>query len=102
LNLIDNAVKYTDENGKVSITVSEEKEFIKIYVNDNGIGISEKDLPRVFERFYCVDKARSRKSGGTGLGLSIVKHVVEGHGGKVTVKSVLGQGSTFSFTISKA
>jgi len=102
LNLIDNAVKYTDENEKVSITAVEEKEFIRIDVRDNGIGISEKDLPRVFERFYCVDKARSRKSGGTGLGLSIVKHVVEGHGGKVTVKSVLGQGSTFSFTIHKA
>ncbi len=102
LNLIDNAVKYTDENGTVSITVQEEKEFIKINVKDNGIGIPEKDLPRVFERFYCVDKARSRKAGGTGLGLSIVRHVVEGHGGKVTVKSIFGQGSTFSVTIPRA
>ncbi len=102
LNLIDNAIKYTDENGSVSVTAVEEKEFIRIDVKDNGIGISGKDLPRVFERFYCVDKARSRQLGGTGLGLSIVKHVVEEHGGQVTVKSVLGQGSTFTFTISKA
>jgi len=102
LNLIDNAVKYTDENGTVSVSAQEEKEFIRIDIKDNGIGISEKDLPRVFERFYCVDKARSRKSGGTGLGLSIVRHVVERHGGKVTVKSLLGQGSTFSITIPKA
>ncbi|MCK4790148.1 MAG: HAMP domain-containing protein [Desulfobacteraceae bacterium] len=102
LNLIDNAVKYTEENGAVSVTAAEEREFIKVNVSDNGIGISEKDLPRVFERFYCVDKARSRQMRGTGLGLSIVKHIVEEHGGQVAVKSVLGQGSTFIFTIPKA
>ncbi len=102
LNLIDNAVKYTDENGMVSILAVEEKDFIKIEIKDNGIGISEKDLPRVFERFYCADKTRSRELGGTGLGLSIVKHIVEGHGGQVTIESVLGQGSTSIFTIPKA
>ncbi len=102
LNLIDNALKYTDENGVVSIEAAEGKEFIRVDVMDTGIGISEKDLPRVFERFYCADKARSRELGGTGLGLAIVKHVVEEHGGQVTLKSLLGRGSTFSVTIPKA
>ncbi|MCK5451366.1 MAG: HAMP domain-containing protein, partial [Candidatus Omnitrophica bacterium] len=101
LNLIDNAIKYTNERGVISVAAFLENEFVRIEVRDDGIGISEKDIPRIFERFYCADKARSRELGGTGLGLSIVKHVVEEHGGQVDVKSLLGQGTTFSFTIPK-
>jgi len=102
LNFIDNAIKYTNERGKITITAIDQSEFVQVDVSDTGIGISEKDLPRLFERFYRVDKARSRELGGTGLGLSIVKHIVQAHNGKVAVQSVLGQGSTFSFTIPKA
>jgi two-component system phosphate regulon sensor histidine kinase PhoR len=99
LNLLDNAVKYTPESGAVKITASTGDKTARIEVADTGIGIPEKDLPRVFERFYRVDKARSRELGGTGLGLSIVKHIVLAHGGEVMVRSELGHGSTFSFTI---
>ncbi|RKY42386.1 MAG: PAS domain-containing sensor histidine kinase [Candidatus Makaraimicrobium thalassicum] len=102
LNLIDNAIKYTEKNGLVTISAEQKNGFVKIDVEDSGIGIPEKDIPRVFERFYCVDKTRSRRLGGTGLGLSIVKHVVEEHGGQVSVQSVLGRGSTFTFTLPKA
>ena len=101
-NLIDNAIKYTDNGGSVKISAEELKNFVSVKVSDNGIGIPEKDIPRIFERFYCVDKTRSRKSGGTGLGLSIIKHIVEEHGGQVSVESILGQGSTFTFTLPKA
>ncbi|MCK5305784.1 MAG: HAMP domain-containing protein [Candidatus Omnitrophica bacterium] len=102
LNLIDNAIKYTESKGEVIISADEQGEFVRIDVSDTGIGIPENDLPRLFERFYRVDKARSRELGGTGLGLSIVKHIVQAHNGQVSVQSVLGQGSAFSFTIPKA
>ena len=102
LNLIDNAIKYTENKGLITISAKEKDEFVQIDVSDTGVGISEKDIPRLFERFYRVDKARSRELGGTGLGLSIVKHIVQAHNGEVSVQSVLGQGSTFSFTIPKA
>ena len=102
LNLIDNAVKYTQEGGKVTISAKEKDEFVQVDITDTGIGIPDQDIPRLFERFYRVDKARSRELGGTGLGLSIVKHIVHAHNGEVFVQSVLGQGSTFSFTIFKA
>ncbi|MEW6008208.1 MAG: two-component system histidine kinase PnpS [Candidatus Omnitrophota bacterium] len=102
LNLLDNAIKYTPDGGKVSITVSKKDRFVQVEIEDTGIGIPEKDLPRIFERFYRVDKARSRELGGTGLGLSIVKHIVQAHEGQVWVKSEFGQGSTFSFTIPQA
>jgi signal transduction histidine kinase len=102
LNLLDNAVKYTNEGGKITIDVFEKDDFVQVDITDTGIGIPEEDLPRIFERFYRVDKARSRQLGGTGLGLSIVKHIVLAHGGKVWVKSKLGIGSTFSFTIPRA
>ena len=101
-NLIDNAIKYTHENGEIRIYAHETGKFIQVDIEDNGIGIPENDLSRIFERFYRVDKARSREMGGTGLGLSIVKHIVQAHGGEVWVKSTLGAGSTFSFTIPKA
>lgn len=102
LNLIDNAIKYTREKEVITISAREENSTVMIEVSDTGPGISEKDLPRIFERFYRIDKARSRELGGTGLGLSIVKHIVQAHNGGVSVRSVLGQGSTFSFSIPKA
>lgn len=101
LNLLENAVKYTDEGGEVVVSCKGSGEFVLIEVADTGIGISERDQKRIFERFYRVDKARSRKLGGTGLGLSIVKHIVHAHHGEVFVKSAPRLGSTFSFTIPK-
>jgi two-component system, OmpR family, sensor histidine kinase SenX3 len=95
-NLVDNAVKYTPRGGQVEVTGGFEGSEIVIRVSDTGIGIPESKLPRIFERFYRVDKARSKATVGTGLGLSIVKHVAENHGGRVTVESRLGEGSTFT------
>jgi two-component system sensor histidine kinase SenX3 len=95
-NLVDNAVKYTPPGGRVEVTGGFEGSEIVIRVSDTGIGIPEGKLPRIFERFYRVDKARSKETGGTGLGLSIVKHVAENHGGRVTVESTPGEGSTFT------
>ncbi|MBF0485717.1 MAG: HAMP domain-containing protein [Candidatus Omnitrophica bacterium] len=102
LNLLDNAVKYTPEGGGIKVTAVLEGKFLRVDVEDTGVGIPEKDIPRIFERFYRVDKARSRDLGGTGLGLSIVKHIVLAHGGEVRVRSQVGAGSTFSFTIPTA
>jgi two-component system phosphate regulon sensor histidine kinase PhoR len=98
-NLIDNAIKYNKEGGQITISAVQDNAWVKVTVADTGIGIPTKDIPRIFERFYRVDKARSRELGGTGLGLSIVKHIVEAHGGMVFATSQLGQGSVFSFTI---
>lgn len=95
LNLMDNAIKYTEE-GVIEVTCREESEALIIRVSDTGIGISEEHLPRLFERFYRVDKGRSRKQGGTGLGLSIVKHIVELYNGQIEVKSELGNGTIFT------
>jgi two-component system sensor histidine kinase SenX3 len=95
-NLVDNAVKYTPPGGRVEVTGGFEGSEIVIQVSDTGIGVPEEKLPRIFERFYRVDRARSKETGGTGLGLSIVKHVAENHGGRVTVESALGKGSTFT------
>jgi two-component system phosphate regulon sensor histidine kinase PhoR len=95
-NLIDNAIKFNVPNGTVTIQATQEEGSARIAVTDTGLGIPEADLPRVFERFYRVDKARSRELGGTGLGLAIVKHLVELHRGRVTVQSRPGQGSTFT------
>jgi two-component system sensor histidine kinase SenX3 len=95
-NLVDNAVQYTPPGGLVEVTGGFEGSEVVIQVSDTGIGIPEGKLPRIFERFYRVDKARSKETGGTGLGLSIVKHIAENHGGRVTVESTLGKGSTFT------
>lgn len=95
LNLLENAVKYTT-TGKVELSGSQRGAFVHLEFTDTGCGIPEKDLPRIFERFYRVDKARSREQGGTGLGLSIVKHIVEGSNGKIGVTSRLGVGSVFT------
>jgi signal transduction histidine kinase len=94
-NLIDNAVRYTPRGGRVDVSVSAEDGKVILEVADTGMGIPQRDLPRVFERFYRVDRARSRETGGTGLGLAIVRHVAENHGGEVTVQSELSAGSTF-------
>ena len=94
-NLCDNALRYTDMGGAVSVTVRLEGGTVVVEVRDSGSGIPTRALPRVFERFYRVDVARSRATGGTGLGLAIVKHVAEAHGGSVSVESELGVGSTF-------
>ena len=96
VNLIDNAVKYSDDGSQVRISAAQKKREVAIKFVDQGSGIPSKHLPRLFERFYRVDKARSRKLGGTGLGLAIVKHIVQAHGGHITVESSLGQGSTFT------
>ncbi|HBF38885.1 MAG TPA: PAS domain-containing sensor histidine kinase [Firmicutes bacterium] len=99
LNLLDNAIKYTPENGSILIGSHETSEGVVFYIKDNGLGVPKESLPRIFERFYRVDKGRSRAMGGTGLGLAIVKHIIERHGGKVSVVSELGKGSQFSFVI---
>jgi two-component system phosphate regulon sensor histidine kinase PhoR len=102
INLFDNAIKYTPQNGVIVVSAEDLGTMVRIDVTDTGIGIPAKDLPRIFERFYRVDAARSRELGGTGLGLSIVKHIVQAHGGVVSVESEQGKGSTFSFTLRKA
>lgn len=101
INLIDNAVKFNSDSGLIRVYSHDLGDKIAIIVEDTGIGIPARDLPRIFERFYRVDKARSREMGGTGLGLSIVKHIVELHHGSVTVESNEGFGSKFSFIIPK-
>jgi two-component system phosphate regulon sensor histidine kinase PhoR len=99
VNLLDNAVKFNRLNGEVHVEAHSSDETVQIAISDTGIGIPSEDLPRVFERFYRVDKARSREMGGTGLGLSIVKHVMEQMGGTVTVDSRLGEGSRFTLAM---
>ncbi len=99
-NLLDNAIKYGREKGKIAISVIRKgSKEVEISITDNGIGIPSEDLPRIFERFYRVDKGRSRELGGTGLGLSIVKHIIQAHGGRVWAESTLGKGSTFYLTL---
>lgn len=98
-NLLENAIKYTPEGGKITITARSRDDSAIVEVTDNGIGIPLEDQPRIFERFYRVDRSRSREMGGTGLGLAIVKHIVQVHGGTVEVESVPGAGSTFRFKL---
>jgi two-component system phosphate regulon sensor histidine kinase PhoR len=99
-NLVDNAIKYGRANGSVKVGGKKlDDGRLEIFVQDDGPGIPPESLGRVFERFYRVDKARSRDQGGTGLGLSIVKHIVQAHGGEVRVESELGKGATFFFTL---
>jgi two-component system, OmpR family, phosphate regulon sensor histidine kinase PhoR len=101
-NLIINAINYGKENGHVKVELFDMDENLLIEVTDNGIGIKEENIPRIFERFYRIDKSRSTKSGGTGLGLSIVKHIIEAHNQTLNVRSTLGVGTTIAFTIKKA
>lgn len=95
MNLVGNGLKYNQPGGNVWVTVRRLGENLTIEVRDDGVGISEEDQRRIFERFYRVDKGRSRKMGGTGLGLSIVKHIVEYYDGEISLQSKLGEGSTF-------
>lgn len=96
INLIDNAIKYTPDEGKIVVRLQTDGPWVDIKVIDTGLGIPEESLPRLFERFYRVDKARSRGQGGTGLGLAIVKHIIELHAGEVFVESEIGVGTTFT------
>lgn len=102
INLVGNAIKYGKEKGMVEMRFFDMDKHILVEVNDDGVGIPPEDLPRVFERFYRVDKSRSRDAGGTGLGLSIVKHIIESHKQTINVRSSENKGSTFSFTLKKA
>ncbi|MEN8118079.1 MAG: ATP-binding protein, partial [Bacteroidota bacterium] len=101
-NLIINGIKYGKKRGFVNVLFHDLEDNIIVEVSDNGIGIDRKDLPRIFERFFRVDKSRSREQGGTGLGLSIVKHIIEAHNQSINVKSKIDQGTTFNFTLEKA
>ena len=94
-NLVDNAIRYSKPGGAVDVTLAADASGVVLSVTDNGLGIPQRELPRIFERFYRVDRARSRETGGTGLGLAIVRHIVENHGGTIDVRSELGRGSTF-------
>lgn len=97
---MDNAVKYTPEQGEISLGAEHSVHgFVHVWVVDTGIGIPSTDLPRITERFYRVDKARSRELGGTGLGLAIVKHLVQAHGGELWLESELGKGTTVNFSL---
>ncbi|PYT97932.1 MAG: hypothetical protein DMG38_17665 [Acidobacteria bacterium] len=98
-NLLDNAIQYTPSGGRIKVSAVSDREEVTFTVSDTGIGIPKVDQPRIFERFYRVDVARSREVGGTGLGLSIAKHLVEAHGGRIWVDSEVGQGSHFHFTV---
>ncbi|RKL66697.1 PAS domain-containing sensor histidine kinase [Salipaludibacillus neizhouensis] len=101
INLIVNAIAYTPEEGVITIRVKEQAETVLMEVEDTGIGINKKEIPRIFERFYRVERARSRNSGGTGLGLAIVKHLAEAHGAKLSVDSDIGRGTVFRLVILK-
>jgi two-component system, OmpR family, phosphate regulon sensor histidine kinase PhoR len=101
-NLVVNSVKYGKQGGESEIRYLDMEEHILVEVSDNGIGIAKEHIPRLFERFYRVDKSRSRESGGSGLGLAIVKHIIEAHSQTINVRSREGEGSVFSFTLEKA
>ena len=98
-NLIFNAVKYNHDGGEVKVAIKIHKNSVQVDVKDNGQGIPPEDLKRIFERFYRVEKSRSKERGGTGLGLAIVKHILEGHKSKISVSSTVGKGSMFSFSL---
>jgi signal transduction histidine kinase len=96
LNLMDNASKYTPSGGTVTLSFAREGDWVRVAITDTGIGIPAQDLPRIFDRFYRVDKARAREKGDTGLGLAICKWIVDAHGGRIGVQSEVGKGSTFT------
>ena len=99
INVISNAINYTNKGGKVTLSVGAEGNDVFFKIADTGIGISQEDLPRVFERFFRVDKARSRAAGGTGLGLAIAKGYVEAHGGTINIESTVGVGTTINIVL---
>jgi len=99
LNILDNAIRYTPRGGVISISLSREGQNALVTIRDTGIGISPEHIPHIFDRFYRVDKARSRSEGGSGLGLAICKYIVEAHSGEISVESQAGKGSTFSIRL---
>ncbi|NMD70725.1 PAS domain-containing protein [Bacillus sp. DNRA2] len=101
INVINNAIMYTPQNGSIKIETEMKDDRVLVHISDTGIGIEKQEIPRIFERFYRVDKARSRNSGGTGLGLAIVKHLIEAHQGTITVSSEVGTGSVFTISLKK-
>ena len=101
INIVSNALLYTPNGGRVSIKIEDSPKKVQVYISDSGMGIEKEEIPRIFERFYRVNKARDRNSGGTGLGLAIVKHLLEAHKGKVTVDSELGKSTTFCIELLK-
>jgi two-component system phosphate regulon sensor histidine kinase PhoR len=101
INLISNALTYTPKGGSVHVKAKKHDQFVQVIVSDTGIGMKKEEIPRIFERFYRVDRARSRNSGGTGLGLAIVKHLVEAHKGQISVSSKIGEGTTFTVKLYK-
>jgi two-component system phosphate regulon sensor histidine kinase PhoR len=101
INIINNAINYTPSGGNISITILNQQRHVAVLVKDTGIGIEKDEIPRIFERFYRVDKARTRNSGGTGLGLAIVKHIIEAHKGTIEVNSEVGKGTVFTIKLLK-
>ena len=101
-NLLSNAIKYSEDNSTIEIQIEKRKKVVNLSVVDSGIGIPKNDRKRIFERFYRIDKSRSKKKGGTGLGLAIVKHIIEGHKTKIKLKSKINKGSIFSFNLKLA
>ena len=99
VNFVSNAIKYTSDGGRIQMTAGREGDVVWVSVRDNGIGIPKEDIDHVFERFYRVDKARSRESGGTGLGLSIASEIVSRHNGKISLQSRLGKGTTITMAL---
>jgi two-component system, OmpR family, phosphate regulon sensor histidine kinase PhoR len=102
VNLVTNSIRYGNEGGKTQIGIYDMADNVLVEVSDTGIGIAQEHIPRLFERFYRIDKSRSKDEGGSGLGLAIVKHIIEAHNQTVNVRSTIGVGSTFGFTLKKA
>jgi len=98
-NLLENAIAHTNRDGTITVAARQQDGYVEVSVSDTGEGIPAQDLPYIFERFYRVDKSRTRATGGSGLGLTIAKRLVEAHGGEISVQSELGKGSRFSFTL---
>ena len=98
-NLLGNAIKFTDNDGLITVSAAVDEDRVQVAVADNGIGIPEDELDKIFMKFHQVDSSATRKKGGTGLGLAICKEIIEHHGGKIWVESQLGEGSTFYFTV---
>jgi signal transduction histidine kinase len=102
INLVDNAIKYTPSGGEVKLSLEREAGWVRVAIADTGVGIPAADVPRIFDRFYRVDKARARDKGGTGLGLAICKWIAEAHGGRIELQSQVGKGSTFTVWLPSA